>query len=82
MSNAIVGARTVTDLPSYTYLDAGGDYVVVIVSFGHEVQESGQGGEMRMVEIYTVRNGKIASLDPYYEDTVPFAIASGVVKAE
>jgi hypothetical protein len=33
-----------------------------------------------MVEVFTVRNGRIVSLDPYYEDTVPFAIASGGVR--
>ncbi len=81
MSNAIVGARTVTDVPDFTYLDAGGDLVVVIIAFTHEVHDNSEVAPIRMVEIFTLRDGRIASLDPYYEDTVPFAIASGRVKA-
>ena len=80
MSNAIVGARTVTDVPEFTYLDPGDEHVVVIIRFTHEVHDSGETAQIRMVEIFKLRHGKIASLEPYYEDTVPFAIASGRVK--
>lgn len=81
MSNAVVGARRVTEPPEFTYLDGGGDYVIVLISFSHEVLNTGDKDSMRMVEVFTVRDGKITSLDPYYDDTVPFAIESGVVAA-
>jgi hypothetical protein len=77
MEKAIVGARRVIGEAMFTYLDAGEDHVVVLIEFMHEVHHSAQVARIRMVEIITVRNGRIATLDPYYEDTVPFARASG-----
>jgi ketosteroid isomerase-like protein len=79
MMNASIGARRLTDAPSITYIDGGGDYVICLISFHHEVHHSAAAEEIRMVEVFTVRDGKIASLDPYYEDTVPFAASSGTV---
>jgi ketosteroid isomerase-like protein len=79
MSNAVAGSRRTTTIPEFTHLDAGGDYVVVLISFMSQALQTRQAVPIRMVEVFTVRNGKITSLDPYYEDTVPFFKASGGV---
>src|SRR4051794_29574628 len=80
MMNSIIGARRVSDEPEIIYLDGGGDYVICLITFNHEVHHAGSEVEpMRMMEVFTVRNGKIATLDPYYEDTVPFGTSSGIV---
>jgi hypothetical protein len=70
MANNAVAARTVTGEPEYTYLDPDDEHVIVLISFMHKVHETGEMiGPVRMVEVFKFRNGKIASLDPYYADT-------------
>lgn len=78
MIGLVGAARRVTD-PSFTYLDAGDEHVVVLIAFDHEVVATGERGVTRMVEVITVRDDKIASLDPYYDDTLPWAIITGAV---
>jgi hypothetical protein len=78
MMNNTIGARRVSDAPEIIYIDGGGDYVICLMTFHHEVHHSGEVEPMRMTEVLTVRNGKITSLDPYYEDTVPFSASSGI----
>jgi ketosteroid isomerase-like protein len=59
------------------YLDAGEDKVVTMASFTFESRHTGRSAPNRMVEIVTVRNGKIAELVAYYYDVVPVIEAGG-----
>lgn len=78
MVELIGAARRVAE-PTFTYLDAGDEHVVVLISFTHEIVATGERGVTRMVEVITVRYGKIVSLDPYYDDTLPWASVSAAV---
>jgi ketosteroid isomerase-like protein len=50
------------------YLDAGEEKVVVILAFDSRSRLTGRTVPVRMVEIITVRDGKITELVPYYHD--------------
>jgi ketosteroid isomerase-like protein len=52
----------------FEYLDAGGDKVVLLISFDSTSRITGDTVPVRMVEIITVRDGKIVELVPYYHD--------------
>ncbi len=82
MSRAVVASRRPLSTPSFTYLDCE-PYVVVLITFMSEALHSSASVPIRMLEVFTFRDGKIASLEPYYEDTVPFWLASGAgIEAE
>jgi hypothetical protein len=68
MANAAVGARRVTGVPQFTYLDAGDEYVVLLVSYTFEAVPGGKERQVRMVQVYTVHDSKITSHESYYED--------------
>lgn len=71
------------DLPTgvdFQYLDGGGDKVVILARFDAVSKHTGKSVEFKMVEIITVRDGKILELVPYYYDTVPIKEACGGVK--
>jgi ketosteroid isomerase-like protein len=55
----------------YEVLDGGGDRVVILASFIRTSRRTGRSIPIRMVEIVTVRDGKITELVPYFHDTVP-----------
>ena len=61
------------------YLDAGDDRVITLASFTAESRHTGRSVPIRMVEVVTVRNGKITELVAYYYDTVPIIEAGGGV---
>jgi hypothetical protein len=75
MSRAVVASRRPVSPPSFTYLDCE-PYVVVLITFMSEALHTGASVPIRMLEVFTFRDDKIASLEPYYEDTVPFWQAS------
>jgi ketosteroid isomerase-like protein len=50
------------------YLDGGGDKVVILISFDSRSKITGETVPVRMVEIITVRDGRITELVPYYHD--------------
>jgi ketosteroid isomerase-like protein len=62
------------------YVDAGGDKVITLASFTIESRNTGRSVPVRMTEVVTVRNGKIAELVAYYFDTVPIVEAGGGIK--
>jgi ketosteroid isomerase-like protein len=61
------------------YLDAGEDRVITIASFTITSRHTGRSAPVRMVEVVTVRDGKIVELQAYYEDTAPIVVAGGGV---
>jgi ketosteroid isomerase-like protein len=61
----------------FEYLDAGDDKVVIIASFPLVNKETRQATHVDMVEIVTVRDGRITELVPYYYDTVRIVAAAG-----
>jgi ketosteroid isomerase-like protein len=58
-------------------IDAGEDRVIVLVKFDVEARATGRPLTLRLAEIYTVRDGKIADLDVYYRDTAAILEATG-----
>ena len=56
---------------------AGGDGVITLASFTIESRHTGRSVPVRMVEVVTVRDGRIVDLDAYYRDTVPIIQAAG-----
>jgi uncharacterized protein len=59
------------------YLDGGDDRVITLASFTAQSRHTGRSVPIRMVEVVTVRNGKIAELVAYYYDTAPIIEAGG-----
>jgi ketosteroid isomerase-like protein len=62
------------------YLDAGGDKVVTLASFSFESRHTGRSAPTRMVEVVTVRDGKIKELVAYYFDATTIIEAGGGIK--
>jgi ketosteroid isomerase-like protein len=60
-----------------TFLDAGETAVVVFVRYDVVARATGNALTLDHVEIYTVRDGKIADLDVYYRDTAAIVEATG-----
>lgn len=61
----------------FEFLDAGGDKVVILATFTRRSRRTGRSVPIRMVEVVTVRDGKITELVPYFYDTVAMVEASG-----
>lgn len=57
-------ARNVT----FQYLDAGDDKVVILLSFDSTSKVTGRMVPVQMVEVITLRDGRILELVPYYYD--------------
>jgi ketosteroid isomerase-like protein len=66
----------VSDL-DLTFLDAGETRVVVLVAFDVMTRPTGVPLRLRLAEVYTVRDGRIADLDVYYRDTAAIVEATG-----
>jgi len=64
-----------------TFLDAGDTRVVVLVAFDVVARATGTPLVLRLAEIYSVREGRIADLDVYYRDTAAIVAATGGVRA-
>jgi len=65
----------VSDL-DLTFLDAGETRVVVLVAFDVMTRPTGVPLRLRLVEVYTVRDGRISDLDVYYRDTAAIVEAT------
>jgi ketosteroid isomerase-like protein len=62
------------------YIDAGDDRVITLASWTAVSRHTGRSVPVRMVEVVTVRDGRIKELLAYYEDTVPLIEAADGVK--
>jgi uncharacterized protein len=60
-----------------TFLDTGEEVVVVLVRYDVVARATGTPLTLDHVEIYTVRDGRIADLDVYYRDTAAIVEATG-----
>jgi hypothetical protein len=60
-----------------TFLDTGTDRVVVLVAYDVVARATGRPFRLDHVEIYTVRDGRIADLDIYYKDTAAMVDITG-----
>jgi hypothetical protein len=60
-----------------TFLDTGTDRVVVLVAYDVVARATGRPFRLDHVEIYTVRDGRIADLDIYYKDTAAMVAITG-----
>lgn len=77
MGQVFADAWEMVEAPSFDYIDAGGDRVVLTIAFVLRARATGAEVPVEMVEVVTVRDGKIVELVPYYRDTVPLARAAG-----
>ena len=64
------------------YVDGGDDRVITLASWTAVSRHTGRAVPVRMVEVVTVRDGRIAELRAYYEDTVPLIEAADGVKGK
>jgi uncharacterized protein len=72
-------AWTFIEKPTFTFRDAG-DIVLLHATFVLESRVTGKQVPIDMVELITVKDGRIAELVPYYRDTVPQSEAAGMAK--
>jgi ketosteroid isomerase-like protein len=64
------------------YIDGGGDRVVTLAEWTAVSRHTGRAVPVRMVEVLTIRDGRIKELRAYYEDTVPLIEAADGVKGK
>ncbi len=64
------------------YIDGGGDRVITLASWTAVSRHTKRSVPVRMVEVVTVRDGRIKELRAYYEDTVPLIEAADGVKGK
>jgi uncharacterized protein len=62
------------------YIDGGGDKVITLAKWTGVSKLTGRAVPVDMVEVVTVKGGRIAELRAYYEDTVPLSEAAGGAK--
>jgi ketosteroid isomerase-like protein len=67
-----------TESFDYTYFDAGDDTVVLRVEVGAIARATGQPLRLRLAEIFTIRDHKIAEIDVFYWDTAAMRDALGL----
>ena len=60
-----------------TFLDGGDGQVAAVVAYDAVARATGVRLRQRMVEVYTVRDGRITDLDVYYRDTAAIVEATG-----
>jgi ketosteroid isomerase-like protein len=53
----------------YTYIDAGPEKVLLMVEVGAIARATGRHVAMRLAEVFTLRDKKIAEIDVFYWDT-------------
>jgi uncharacterized protein len=62
------------------YIDGGGDKVITLARWTGVSKLTGKAVPVDMVEVVTVKGGRITELRAYYEDTVPMSEAAGGAK--
>jgi ketosteroid isomerase-like protein len=80
LGEAFIAAWELPTGVEFEYLDGGGDKVVILARFDSVSRHTGKTVEFKMVEIVTVRDGKITELVPYYYDTIPIVEAAGLLE--
>jgi hypothetical protein len=65
--------------PTFEFFDVSDGRVLLTASFVLESRETGRTVPVEMVELITVRDGRIVELVPFYRDTVPIATAAGTI---
>ncbi len=63
--------RAIAGNRSSSIVEAGDDHVLLSITFACQSIKTGRNLPIRMVEVYTLRDGKITELVPYYWDTEP-----------
>ncbi len=58
------------------YIDGGGDRVITLAEWTAISRHTGKSVPVRMVEVLTIRDGRIKELRAFYEDTVPLIEAA------
>jgi ketosteroid isomerase-like protein len=81
MGQVFAEAWEMVKAPDFQFMDGGGDRVVLIANFILKSRATGTQVPVDMVEVVTVRDGKIVELVPYYRDTVPLSLAAGLIAA-
>ena len=77
LADAFNSVWEITGELDLTFLDAGETHVVALVAFDVVTRPTGVPLRLRLVEVYTVRDGRIADLDVYYRDTAAIVEATG-----
>ena len=80
LADAFNSVWKITSPLDLRFLDAGEEVVVVLVQFDVEARATRTPLTLRLVEVYTVRDGRIADLDVYYLDTAAIVAATGGVR--
>jgi ketosteroid isomerase-like protein len=62
------------------YIDGGGDKVITLAKWTGVSKLTGKAVPVDMVEVVTVKSGRITELRAYYEDTVPLSEAADGAK--
>jgi ketosteroid isomerase-like protein len=65
----------------FEFLDGGNEKVVILATFTRTARETGRSIPIKMVEVVTVRDGRITDFDAYYDDTVGMHHAIGTNRA-
>jgi len=81
MCETFRGAWNHIDGGHLDYFDGGDDRVIIVVDPTFQSKATGKTIHHRMVEIFSVQNGKITRLVPYYWDTALLVEACGGVHA-
>jgi ketosteroid isomerase-like protein len=68
--------RTVEGL-EFRFRDIGDDQVLCRVAFTGEARATGRSVHVRMVEIFTVADGKVIDIENFYWDTAEISAATG-----
>ena len=64
------------------YIDGGGDRVITLAEWTAISRHTGKSVPVRMVEVLTIRDGRIKELRAYYEDTVSLIDAADGMKGK
>lgn len=78
LQQQFVGVWDLPDGVELEILPAGDDRVLVLVDGTAIARATGEGYRLRIAEVYTVTDGRIASIEVFYFDTKLLAAATGM----
>jgi ketosteroid isomerase-like protein len=64
------------------YIDSGGDRVITLAEWTAISRHTGKSVPVRMVEVLTIRDGRIKELRAFYEDTMSLSEAADGMKGK
>jgi hypothetical protein len=64
------------------YIDGGGDRVITLAEWTAISRHTGKSVPVRMVEVLTIRDGRIKELRAFYEDTLSLSEAADGIKGK